>query len=109
MSLYKRATGYSFESVKIFLPAGSRKPVIVPYVEHVPPDPASMIFWLKNRQRARWKDRHDLEVKDPESDERRKEIMKAIMERLELKAHGKFVGPVLQIVPDKPKKASDIG
>jgi hypothetical protein len=48
-------------------------------------------------------------VKDQASEERRKEIMKAIMERLELKAQGKFTGPVLQIVPDKPKKASDIG
>jgi hypothetical protein len=49
-SLYHRATGYTYDAVKIFMPAGAKKPVIVPYREHVPPDSTSMIFWLKNRR-----------------------------------------------------------
>src|SRR6516162_8919764 len=49
-SLYERATGYSYNAVKIFLPYGSREPVYTPYVEHVPPDTTAAIFWLKNRQ-----------------------------------------------------------
>jgi hypothetical protein len=32
-SLYQRAVGYSFDSVKIFMPAGAKKPLYAPYVE----------------------------------------------------------------------------
>jgi hypothetical protein len=56
-----RAVGYSFDSVKIFMPAGAKKPIYAPYVEHMPPDPTSMIFWLKNRDPARWRDVQALE------------------------------------------------
>jgi hypothetical protein len=34
--LYERANGYSYDAVKIFMPAGAKKPVYAPYVEHVP-------------------------------------------------------------------------
>lgn len=54
-SLWRRAIGYSQDAVKIFLGPGG-KPVVVPYVQHHPPDPASMIFWLKNRKRLEWRD-----------------------------------------------------
>jgi hypothetical protein len=37
-SLYQKAVGYSYDAVKIFMPAGAEKPVYAPYVEHVPPD-----------------------------------------------------------------------
>jgi hypothetical protein len=37
------------DAVKIFMPAGAKKPVYAPYVEHVPPDVTAAIFWLKNR------------------------------------------------------------
>lgn len=76
-SLYKRANGYSYDSVELFLvpyeeeipqgtnPDGSTKPPIItrskrvirePVVKHVPPDPTSLIFWLKNRKRDHWRD-----------------------------------------------------
>ena len=58
-SLYHRALGYSREAVKIFMPAGSETPVFAPYIEHVPPDPTSAIFWLKNRRSKEWRDRHE--------------------------------------------------
>lgn len=60
-SLYRRATGYTHRAVKIFLPAGSREPVYAEYEEHYPPDPVSMIFWLKNRQKEHWKDRQEID------------------------------------------------
>jgi hypothetical protein len=47
-SLYLKATGYSHPAVKIFL-SKNGEPVIVPYIEHVPPSDTAMIFWLKNR------------------------------------------------------------
>ena len=61
-SLYERATGYSHDAVKIFLPAGATQPVIVPYVEHVPPDATAMIFWLKNRRSKEWRDKTEVEL-----------------------------------------------
>lgn len=58
-SLYHRATGYSFDAVKIFQHAG--KPVKVPYREHVPPDTTAMIFWLKNRRPEQWRDKREVD------------------------------------------------
>jgi hypothetical protein len=43
------------------MPAGASKPVYAPYVEHVPPDVTACIFWLKNRDPARWRDAWQLE------------------------------------------------
>ena len=43
------------------MPAGAKKPVIVPYVEHCPPDVTAGIFWLKNRDPAHWRDAWQLE------------------------------------------------
>lgn len=60
-SLYERAMGYSFDAVKILtvsLGNNSGSEVQqVPYREHVPPDPTSMIFWLKNRQPDKWREK----------------------------------------------------
>jgi hypothetical protein len=53
-SLYQRALGYSYDAVKIF--NGPNGVVEVPYREHVPPDPACCMFWLKNRRREQWRD-----------------------------------------------------
>ncbi|HEY1217101.1 MAG TPA: hypothetical protein VGE93_26030 [Bryobacteraceae bacterium] len=60
-SLYARATGYTHEAVKIFMPAGAKKPVYAPYQEHVPPDVTAQIFWLKNRRRDEWRDKQEHE------------------------------------------------
>ena len=54
-SLYRRALGYSYDAVKIFMPAGKDEPVYAPYVEHNPPDTSAMIFWLKNRRSSEWR------------------------------------------------------
>jgi hypothetical protein len=35
--------------------------VYAPYIEHVPPDTTAAIFWLKNRDPARWRDAWQLE------------------------------------------------
>jgi len=64
-SLFERATGYTRESVKIFMPAGADKPVEAKFMEHVPPDPTAMIFWLKNRKPNVWRDRKETELTGP--------------------------------------------
>lgn len=59
-SLYERATGYSHKDVQMFCYQG----IIVSkqYDRIYPPDPTSMIFWLKNRQPTKWRDKQDLEL-----------------------------------------------
>jgi hypothetical protein len=60
-SLYERANGYSYDAVKIFMPAGAKKPVYAPYVEHMPPDVTACIFWMKNRMPERWRDMQNVD------------------------------------------------
>jgi hypothetical protein len=59
-SLFSRAMGYSHPAVKILSTKEGIE--VVPYTEHYPPDPTSMIFWLKNRQPKKWRDAQRLEV-----------------------------------------------
>jgi hypothetical protein len=59
-SLRERALGYSHEAVKIFC-TKEGEIVEAPYIERYPPDPTSMIFWLKNRRPKEWRDKQELE------------------------------------------------
>lgn len=61
-SLYERATGYSFEAVKQQYDSKAGKWVEITYIEHVPPDPTAMIFWLKNRKPEEWRDKTTQEL-----------------------------------------------
>lgn len=59
-TLYHRARGYSFRSEKIFCVDGIV--TRVPIIEHVTPDTTAAIFWLKNRQRDKWRDEKQLSI-----------------------------------------------
>lgn len=71
-SLYERACGYTcrdkkpqwVESDIYDEETGTWKKVgrweYAEFFKHYPPDPTSMIFWLKNRQRDRWRDRQEI-------------------------------------------------
>jgi len=54
-SLYHKAIGYTFDSVKIFQHQGTI--IQAPFREHVAPDTTAAIFWLKNRMPEKWRDR----------------------------------------------------
>ena len=54
-SLYHRAKGYSHDAIKISSVASEIKEV--PYIERYPPDTVAAIFWLKNRQPVKWRDK----------------------------------------------------
>lgn len=54
-SLYSRAVGYSHAEVDIKVIDG--RIVQTELVKHYPPDATSMIFWLKNRQPKKWRDK----------------------------------------------------
>ncbi len=66
-SLYRRATGYTFDSEKIVTAGGVVQRVET--MEHVPPDTTAAIFWLKNRKGTDWRDtknlKHDVEKDSP--------------------------------------------
>ena len=53
--LFHRATGYSHPEVDVRVVNGQI--VQTPLVKHYPPDTVAAIFWLKNRQRALWRDK----------------------------------------------------
>lgn len=59
-SLFKRATGYEHDAVKIFNDQG--RPLTVDYTERYPPDTTAAIFWLKNRQPSKWRDKQDVDL-----------------------------------------------
>ena len=62
-SLMQRATGYSAKATKSFLNRDGEV-VTHEYIEHYPPDPTSMIFWLKNRQPQKWREKHEVDLGD---------------------------------------------
>jgi hypothetical protein len=64
-SLYHRAVGFSYDAVKIFMPAGARAPVYAPYREYVPPDTAAASLWLRNRRKDEWRDKQSHEQAGP--------------------------------------------
>ena len=63
-SLYHRAVGYSHNALKIMRDKG--KPVIVPYVEHVPPDAGAAMSWLTNRRGDKWRSKVDHTLANPD-------------------------------------------
>jgi hypothetical protein len=58
-SLYHRAVGYTYDSVKIFLDRDTKKPIYAPYREHVPPDVAACLRWLMNRRPDEWREQQE--------------------------------------------------
>lgn len=54
-ALYKSALGYSHPDVDIKVIDGQI--VETELTKHHPPNPTSMIFWLKNRQSGKWRDK----------------------------------------------------
>ena len=57
--LYQRALGYSHASEKIFNSDGSI--LRTDTIEHYPPDTTAAIFWLKNRQPDKWRDKQHID------------------------------------------------
>ena len=57
--LFRRATGY--EHPEDDIRAVNGEIVITPTIKHYPPDTTAAIFWLKNRQPQRWRDKVEME------------------------------------------------
>lgn len=59
--LYQRAMGYEASDVDIRVVGGEI--IQTPLTKYYPPDTPAAIFWLKNRQRGKWSDKSELDVK----------------------------------------------
>lgn len=55
-ALLKRALGYDYQEEKIER-SGKDGIKVTQTLKHIPPDTTAQIFWLKNRQKAKWKDK----------------------------------------------------
>lgn len=71
-SLYHRALGYSHPEDDIRAIAG--EVVITPTIKHYPPDTTACIFWLKNRQPEKWREKPADGVGDSNKDDLLREI-----------------------------------
>lgn len=102
-SLGVRAIGYEQSVEKVFA-NGTRMTV----VEQVPPDTVAQIFWLKNRRRADWKDRHETEIVVPERDASEPSVRELALAALALIADAAYTaGDDLviehQVQPEEPQ------
>jgi len=59
-SLFERACGYEHPEEKIFCNDGEI--VRATTIKKYPPDPVSMIFWLKNRKPGEWREKQEVDV-----------------------------------------------
>ena len=57
--LYNRAIGYSCKATK-FATSEGKITDSKEYIEHYPPDTTAAIFWLKNRQPEKWRDKKEV-------------------------------------------------
>lgn len=59
-SLYLRALGYQHPEVDLKMYEGQI--IKTDIIKHYPPDTTAGIFWLKNRQKTKWRDQHNIEA-----------------------------------------------
>ena len=59
--LYNRAIGYSCKATK-FATSEGKITDSKEYIEHYPPDTTAAIFWLKNRQPEKWRDKKEVDA-----------------------------------------------
>lgn len=63
-SLYQKATGYDYteqQAIKVKVEQYKEEVEVVDVRRHAPADTTAAIFWLKNRRRNDWRDKHEVE------------------------------------------------
>lgn len=59
-ALLKRALGYKTEEIRVEEECGvTTKKITI--TKEIPPDPTSIIFWLKNRRADKWREKREIE------------------------------------------------
>lgn len=59
--LYNRAIGYNYKATK-FATSNGKITDSKEFIEHYPPDTTAAIFWLKNRQPEKWRDKKEVDA-----------------------------------------------
>jgi hypothetical protein len=59
-SLYKKATGYVLETERVIGKGDNAR--VVPLKIAIEADTTAAIFWLKNRRKAHWRDKQDVDL-----------------------------------------------
>ena len=59
--LYNRAIGYNCKATK-FATSNGKITDSKEFIEHYPPDTTAAIFWLKNRQPEKWRDKKEVDA-----------------------------------------------
>ncbi|WP_274371794.1 helix-turn-helix domain-containing protein [Morganella morganii] len=62
--LFNRACGYVAPDVDIKVI--DSQIVKTDFLKHYPPDTAAAIFWLKNRQKNKWRDKQEIDLSSPD-------------------------------------------
>lgn len=68
-SLYQKATGYDYveeQAIKIKVDQHKEEVEVVEVTKHQPADTTAQVFWLKNRRKEDWRDKHDHTLSNPD-------------------------------------------
>ena len=78
-SLYNRAKGYDHVNTKEVMKDG--EPITLEEHKHIPADPTSIIYWLKNRQPDKWRDKREYNVSNDEFAEVTKQFLDGVAKK----------------------------
>ena len=58
-ALHRRAVGFEYQAVRVFMPAGAKAAVLVPYPVQVLPDVGASQHWLRFRRPKEWSEQRE--------------------------------------------------
>jgi hypothetical protein len=102
-SLYSRAIGYDYIAEKAAMTRHGQK--TMRYRQHIPPDTAAAVWYLKNRRPDRWRDAHRLEhVTSPYDHIEDAAELRALLTK-QAQALGLIAPPIIDVTPKAPSSA----
>jgi hypothetical protein len=102
-SLYSRAIGYDYIAEKATMTRHGQK--TMRYRQHIPPDTAAAVWYLKNRRPDRWRDsfRHEYTASPYDGIEDPAELRDLLTKQAQ--ALGLIAPPIIDITPNAPRSA----
>jgi hypothetical protein len=102
-SLYSRAIGYDYVAEKPAMTRHGQK--TMRYRQHIPPDTAAAVWYLKNRRPDRWRDAHRHEhVATPYDGIESAAELRALLTKQAV-ALGLIAPPIIDVTPEAPSSA----
>ena len=99
-SLYSRAIGYDYIAEKAAMTRHGEK--TMRYRQHIPPDTAAAVWYLKNRRPDRWRDAHRHEhVTNPYAHIEDAAELRALLIK-QARALGLIEPPIIDVTPKEP-------